>query len=133
VKLNRIDHIGIAVNSIESAGNFFSEILSLKPYNVEIIESQKVRVMAFKIGESKIEVLEAISDESPIKKFIEKKGEGIHHIAYEVDNIRDALADLENQGVFLIDKTPRNGLHGTKIAFIHPKSSAGILTELVER
>ncbi|MBI5375154.1 MAG: methylmalonyl-CoA epimerase [Candidatus Schekmanbacteria bacterium] len=133
MKLNRIDHIGIAVNSIESAGNFFSEILSLKPYDVEIIESQKVRVMAFQIGESKIEVLEAISDESPIKKFIEKKGEGIHHIAYEVDDIRAALADLENQGVSLIDKTPRNGLHGTKIAFIHPKSSAGILTELVER
>ena len=133
MKINKIDHIGIAVESLDEIKGFFSDTLCLEAFDVEVVESQGVRILAFKVGESKIEFLEAIKDDSPIKKFIEKKGSGIHHLAYEVDNIENALNELESGGAKLIDKTPRKGLHDKKIAFIHPKSSTGILTELVEK
>ncbi|RMF95355.1 MAG: methylmalonyl-CoA epimerase [Candidatus Schekmanbacteria bacterium] len=133
LKINKIDHIGIAVKSLDDVKTFYSNVLKLDAFDVEEVESQGVKILAFKVGDSKIEFLEAIKDDSPIKKFVEKKGSGIHHIAYEVDNIEEALDELESEGVVLIDKKPRRGLHNKKIAFLHPKSSSGILTELVEK
>jgi len=133
LKINKIDHVGIAVKSLEDIKKFFSDTLNLESLGTEIVELQGVKILAFKVGDSKIEFLEAIKDDSPIKKFIEKKGSGIHHLAYEVDDIAISLHELNSAGIELIDKTPRRGLHGKKIAFLHPKSSTGILTELVEK
>lgn len=129
----RIHHIGIAVRNIADSVKFYNASLELESSAVEEVAEQKVRVVMLKVGESRIELLEATAPESPIAGFLEKKGEGIHHIAYEVKNIEVQLARLKAAGVRLIDETPRRGAHGTKIAFIHPKSSGGVLTELVER
>ncbi|OGL41060.1 MAG: methylmalonyl-CoA epimerase [Candidatus Schekmanbacteria bacterium GWA2_38_11] len=131
--LNKIDHIGIAVKSLEKAKEFYEKSLGLTPSPVEPVPSQMVTTVFFKIGDSKIEFLEGSSPESPITKFIEKKGEGIHHICYEVDDLEETLSELQKSGIQLIDKSPRVGAHGKKIAFIHPKSTNGILTELTEK
>jgi len=131
--LNKIDHIGIAVKSIEKAKEFYEKSLGLAPSSAESVPSQMVTAVFFKIGGSKIELLEGTSPESPITKFIEKKGEGIHHICYEVDDLEDTLSKLQKSGIQLIDKSSRVGAHGKKIAFIHPKSTNGILTELTEK
>ena len=131
--LNKIDHIGIAVKSLEKAKEFYEKFLGLTPSPVEPVPSQMVTTVFFKIGDSKIEFLEGSSPESPITKFIEKKGEGIHHICYEVDDLEETLSELQKSGIELIDKSPRVGAHGKKIAFIHPKSTNGILTELTEK
>ncbi len=129
--LKKINHIGIAVKSIES-GLATYRALGLEPEGEEVVEDQKVRVVFLTVGESRIELLEPTSPDSPVARFIEKKGEGIHHIAFQVDDVEEALAKAESQGLRLIDKSPRGGAHGTRIAFLHPKSTGGVLMELCE-
>lgn len=129
--IKKISHIGIAVKNLDNAIEFYKN-LGLELESIEVVESQKVRVAFFPVGEVRIELLEATSDDSPIAKFIEKKGEGIHHLAMATDNLQDRLNQLENDGIRLIDKTPRPGAHGASIAFMHPKATGGILLELCE-
>ncbi len=132
MELNYIEHIGIAVNNLEEATKYYEEILGLKCYSVEEVKDQQVKTAFFKIGQTKIELLESTSPEGPIGKFIEKKGQGIHHIAFAVNNIETQLADAASKGIQLIDQQPRKGAEGLDIAFIHPKSTFGVLTELCE-
>lgn len=131
--IEKIDHIGIAVRSIEKTSELLSNILGLKVTGEEIVEEQKVKVAFLPLGDSELELLESTSPEGPIARFIEKKGEGIQHIAFRVDNIEKALEKLKKEGVRLIDEKPRYGAGGAKIAFLHPKSTNGILVELCER
>jgi len=131
--IKKIDHIGIAVKSIEKASELFSNILGLKVGGEELIEEQKVKVAFLPLGDSELELLESTSPDGPIARFIEKKGEGIQHIAFRVDNLEKALEKLKEEGVRLIDEKPRYGAGGAKIAFLHPKSTNGILIELNER
>ena len=128
-----IDHIGIAVNSIDEALKFWEGSLGIKSTGRETVEDQKVTTAFLPIKDSELELLEATSPESPIAKFIEKKGEGIHHIAIRVDNLEEALAEAKAKGLKLIDETPRRGAGGAMIAFIHPKATGGILLELSQR
>ncbi len=130
--LQKINHIGIAVTSLEAALPFYQGNLTMPFAGIEEVPEQKVRVAMLQIGASKIELLEPTSPESPIAKFIQKNGAGIHHIAYQVDDLTAAIAKLLADGVRMIDESPRSGAHGTQIAFIHPKSSAGVLTELCQ-
>jgi len=132
MKLSHIEHIGIAVSDIDDAIRFYEEVLGLKCYAIEEVKDQKVKTAFFRIGQTKIELLESTDPEGPIGKFIEKKGQGIHHIAFAVDNLKEALPELEEKGVRLIDKTPRKGAEGLNIGFLHPKSTFGVLTELCE-
>jgi methylmalonyl-CoA/ethylmalonyl-CoA epimerase len=132
MKVSKIEHLGIAVKSLDEAIPYWENVLGLKCYNIEEVADQKVRTAFFKIGDVKIELLEATSEDSPIAKFIEKKGQGIQHVAFAVDGIEQALADAAAQGVELIDKTPRIGAEGLSIAFLHPKYTFGVLTELCE-
>jgi methylmalonyl-CoA epimerase len=131
--IKKIDHIGIAVRSIEKTGELFSNILGLKVTGEEIVEEQKVKVAFLPLGDSELELLESTSPEGPIARFIEKKGEGIQHIAFRVENIKKALEKLKKEGVRLIDAKPRYGAGGAKIAFLHPKDTNGILIELSEK
>lgn len=131
--IEKIDHIGIAVRSIEKTSELLSNILGLKVAGEENVEEQKVKVAFLPLGDSELELLESTSPEGPIARFIEKKGEGIQHIAFRVDNIEKALEKLKKGGVRLIDEKPRYGAGGAKIAFLHPKSTNGILIELCER
>lgn len=128
-----IDHIGIAVNSIDKSLAFWEKTLGVKCTGVETVADQKVKTAFLPIKESEVELLEATDPESPIAKFIEKKGEGIHHLAIRVDDLAGALAELKAKGVRLIDETPRKGAGGALIAFIHPKATGGILLELSQR
>ncbi|MGI6784083.1 MAG: methylmalonyl-CoA epimerase [Aminivibrio sp.] len=128
-----VDHIGIAVKSIDEALGFWEATLGIKCTGVEEVEEQKVKTAFLPIGDTEVELLEATSDESPVAKFIEKKGEGIHHLAIRVENLEAALAELKEKGVRLIDETPRYGAGGARIAFVHPKATGGILLELSER
>ncbi|MDR1137168.1 MAG: methylmalonyl-CoA epimerase [Synergistaceae bacterium] len=128
-----IDHIGIAVKSIDESLKFWETALGVKCTGRETVEDQKVTTAFLPIKESEIELLEATSDESPIAKFIEKKGEGIHHMAIRVDDLESCLSELKANGVRLIDETPRRGAGGAMIAFIHPKATGGILLELSQR
>jgi methylmalonyl-CoA/ethylmalonyl-CoA epimerase len=130
--LTKINHIGIAVRSLEETLPFYRDNLGMVLKGVEEVAEQKVRVAMLQIGESKIELLEPTADDSPIARFLEKNGPGIHHLAYEVDHIESAIARLAEDGVRMIDAVPRNGAHGTRIAFIHPKGSNGVLTELCQ-
>ncbi|MBP1616539.1 MAG: Glyoxalase/Bleomycin resistance protein/Dioxygenase superfamily protein [Bacteroidetes bacterium] len=133
MEISHIEHLGIAVKSIEAALPFYEGVLGLKCYSIEVVEDQKVKTAFLKIGQTKIELLEPTSPESAIAKFIEKKGEGIHHIAYCIqDGVANALAEVNEKGVQLIDKAPRHGAEGLDIAFLHPKSTASVLTELCE-
>jgi len=132
MSIEKISHIGIAVESIEKWIGFYSNVLGLEYGGSEEVPEQKVRVAFLKIGESNIELLEPTSSESPIAKFIEKRGSGIHHIAVQVDDIESALKRHHEAGAQLIDNEPRIGAHNMKIAFIHPKSSGGVLIELCE-
>lgn len=132
MNLSHIEHIGIAVKSLEEAIPFWEEKLGLKCYNIEEVKEQKVKTAFFQIGQSKIELLESTDPEGPIGKFIEKKGEGIHHLAIAVKNIQQNLTELATKEVQLIDKTPRKGAEGLDIAFLHPKSTHGVLLELCE-
>jgi len=132
MNISNIEHIGIAVKDLKTAIPYYEDILGLKCYNIEEVAEQKVKTAFFKVGEVKIELLEPTSEDSSVAKFIEKKGEGVHHIAFHVDNLTDTLAECECKGVQLIDKTPRKGAEGLSIAFLHPKSTAGVLTEFCE-
>jgi methylmalonyl-CoA/ethylmalonyl-CoA epimerase len=132
MNLTHIEHLGIAVKSLTEAIPYYENVLGLACYNIEEVADQKVRTAFFKVGDTKIELLEPTSPESTIAKFIENRGEGIHHIAFAVKGIEGALAEAEEKGVRLIDKTPRAGAEGLTIAFLHPKSTQGVLTELCE-
>jgi methylmalonyl-CoA/ethylmalonyl-CoA epimerase len=132
MSVEKIDHIGIAVESIEKSLGFYKNILGLEYIGSEEVAEQKVRIAFLKIGESKIELVEPTTDDSPIAKFLEKRGSGVHHIAIKVDDIEAALARHLKAGAQLIDKEPRIGAHNVRIAFIHPKASGGVLLELCE-
>lgn len=128
----KIDHLGIAVANLENSLNIFKNILGMECTGEEVVEEQNVKVAFLPVGESELELLESTSPDGNIAKFIEKKGEGIHHIAFEVDDLEAKLEELDKQGVRLIDKKPRYGAGGARIAFLHPKSTNGILVELCE-
>ncbi len=128
----KINHLGIATKGIDEALKFWSDALGLENVHTEIVEDQKVKVAMLPTGESHIELLEPTSDDSPISKFLEKRGGGIHHIAVEVDDIAAALAKLKSQGMRLIDETPRIGAEGCLVAFVHPATTGGVLLELVQ-
>ncbi|MDD3716804.1 MAG: methylmalonyl-CoA epimerase [Candidatus Marinimicrobia bacterium] len=130
--VKKISHIGIAVTSLEAQIPFYRDVLGLEFAGIETVKDQKVKTAMFKVGDTRIELLEPTTDDSPIAKFLEKRGQGIHHIAYLVDDCRSALQRLEAEGVQMIDKEPRKGAFGHTIAFAHPKSTFGILTELTE-
>lgn len=132
MKPTHIEHIGIAVNSIAEALPYYEKVLGLNCYNIEEVADQKVKTAFFMIGQTKIELLESTDPEGPVGKFIEKKGEGIHHIAFAVENLEERLREAEAAGIRLIDSAPRNGAEGLSIAFLHPKSTFGVLTELCE-
>lgn len=132
MKPSHIEHIGIAVKDLEVAIKYYETVFGLECYAVEEVKEQKVKTAFFMIGQTKIELLESTDPEGPIGKFIEKKGEGIHHLAFAVTNLENALTETEANGVQLIDKTPRKGAEGLDIAFLHPKSTFGVLTELCE-
>ncbi len=133
MNLSHIEHLGIAVRNLQEAIPYYENVLGLKCYNIEEVADQKVRTAFFKLGDTKIELLEPTSEESTIAKFIENRGEGVHHIAFAVRGIEQALAEAEEKGVRLIDKTPRAGAEGMTIAFLHPKSTQGVLTEFCEK
>jgi len=132
MKPKKIEHIGIAVKSLDTAIPFFENVMGVKCYAVEEVVDQKVKTAFFKVGETKIELLESTDPEGPVGKFIEKKGEGVHHVAFAVDNVQEALNEASEKGVMLIDKQPRKGAEGLNIAFLHPKSTFRVLTELCE-
>ncbi len=129
--IKKINHIGIAVNNLDDAVKLYTQVLGLKVKDVEVVTEQKVKTAIIPVGESKIELLESTDPEGVIAKYIERRGEGIHHLALEVSNIQDTLETLARQGVALIDEKPRNGVENTKIAFLHPRETK-VLIELVE-
>lgn len=133
MKILKIDHLGIAVNSIIEGRNFWTDVLGLPYEGSETVAEQKVTTAFFPVGESEVELLESTSPDGPVAKFIEKKGQGIQHVAFRVENIDEALAELKAKGVRLIDETPRIGAGGAKIAFLHPKDTNGVLVELCQR
>ncbi len=130
MNISHIEHIGIAVNSLEEAIPFYENMLGLKCYAIEEVKDQRVKTAFFMVGQTKIELLESTDPEGPIGKFIEKKGPGIHHLAYAVDNVDQSLSELEEKGVRLVDQKARKGAEGLNIGFLHPKSTLGVLTEL---
>ena len=133
MKIVKIDHLGVAVGSIEAGKRFWTDALGLSFEGSETIEDQKVTTAFFPVGESEVELLESTTPDGPIARYLEKRGEGFQHIAFRVENIHDALNELKEKGIRLIDETPREGAGGAKIAFLHPKSTGGILVELCER
>jgi methylmalonyl-CoA epimerase len=128
----KINHVAVATNGIDEALNFWTKSLGLENIHTEVVEDQKVRIAMLPLGESRIELLEPISDDSPISNFLKKRGPGIHHIAVEVEDIRLTLKSLKEKGVRLIDETPRTGAEGCLVAFVHPTSANGVLLELVQ-
>ena len=132
MNISHIEHIGIAVKSINEAVPYYENVLGLKCYAVEEVKDQKVRTAFFKIGQTKLELLESTDPEGPIGKFIANRGEGVHHIAFAVKGIEACLKQAEKQGIRLIDQQPRKGAEGLDIAFLHPKATFGVLTELCE-
>ncbi|KXG73977.1 methylmalonyl-CoA epimerase [Thermotalea metallivorans] len=133
MKVLKVDHIGIAVKNLDETLKFYQEMLGLELHGTEVVEEQKVKVAFLPVGDTEVELLESTDPEGPIAKFIEKKGEGIQHIAFRVPNIEEAIAELMAKGVKMIDEKPRYGAGGAKIAFCHPKSTNGVLVELSER
>lgn len=129
MNISHIEHIGIAVENLEEAISFYEKVYGLECYAVEEVADQKVKTAFFKVGQTKIELLESTDPEGPIGKFIANKGQGIHHLAFAVDNVGEALENAEENGVRLIDKGPRKGAEGLSIGFLHPKSTFGVLTE----
>ena len=129
----KVDHIGIAVSNLEESLKLYTDTLGLKLHGTETVEEQKVKVAFLPLGDTELELLESTAPDGPIAKFIENKGQGMQHIAFKVDNIEKALAELKEKGVRLIDETPRYGAGGAKIAFLHPKSTNGVLVELCQR
>ena len=133
MKISRIEHLGIAVQNIAEVLPYYTDVLGLEFYKEEVVEDQKVKTAFLKVGEVKIELLEPTCPESTIQKFLDNGGRGIHHVAFKVeDGVSNALAQCDANGICLIDKAPRGGADGLKIAFLHPKSTCGILTELCE-
>ncbi len=132
MNLEYIEHIGIAVKSLDESIKYYEDVLGLKCYSVEEVKEQKVKTAFFKVGETKLELLESTEADGPIGKFVDKKGEGVHHIAFAVNKLENNLKEVEDKGVRLIDKTPRKGAEGLDIAFLHPKSTFGVLTEFCE-
>lgn len=132
MELTHIEHIGIAVSSLEKAIPYYEQILGLPCYSIEEVADQKVKTAFFKIGQTKLELLEPTSPESAVAKFIEKKGEGVHHIAYATKDLNSTLEELKSKEVQLIDQNPRKGAEGLNIAFAHPKATASVLTEFCE-
>ena len=133
MKILKIDHLGVAVKSIDEGKNFWTDILGLKFEGIETVEAQKVTTAFLPVGESEVELLESTSSDGPVAKYIDKKGEGVQHVAFRVENIEDALQELKDKGIRLIDETPRMGAGGAKIAFLHPKATSGVLVELCQR
>jgi methylmalonyl-CoA/ethylmalonyl-CoA epimerase len=133
MKPSHIEHIGIAVTNLDDSVRFYEKVFGLKCYNIEEVKDQKVRTAFFMVGETKIELLESTDPSGPVAKFIEKRGEGIHHIAFAVNYIDAQLKHAEKEGVKLIDANPRKGAEGLDIAFLHPRSTGGVLIELCER
>jgi len=131
--VKKVDHIGIAVSNLEETLKFYEGVLGLSLQGTEVVEDQKVKVAFLPIGDTEIELLESTDKEGAIAKFIERKGEGIQHIAYRVDDIEEALNEMRSKGIRLIDEKPRYGAGGAKIAFLHPKSTNGVLIELCQR
>jgi methylmalonyl-CoA/ethylmalonyl-CoA epimerase len=132
MKPTHIEHIGIAVKNLDEQIKYYEEVLGLKCYNIEEVADQKVKTAFFMVGQTKIELLESTDPEGPVGKYVEKKGEGIHHIAFAVDSVQATLDHAASKGVQLIDKAPRNGAEGLRIGFLHPKSTFGVLTEVCE-
>ncbi len=130
--MKKIEHIGIAVKDLKAANNLYSKLLNTSPYKMEEVESENVNTSFFQVGESKIELLEGTSPDSPISKFIDKRGEGVHHIAFEVDDIEEEIARLTKEGFQMIHENPKDGADNKLIAFLHPKSSNGVLIELCQ-
>ena len=128
----KINHVGIAVNSIDEAVKLYTDVLGLKVKDIEVVADQKVKTAIIPVGESKIELIESTDPEGTIAKHIEKRGEGLHHLALEVNSIEDALEALLNKGMALVDEQPRKGVENTRIAFLHPKETNRVLLELVE-
>jgi methylmalonyl-CoA/ethylmalonyl-CoA epimerase len=133
MKPTHIEHLGIAVKNLEESIPYYENLLGTKCYNVEEVKDQRVKTAFFLIGQTKIELLESTDPEGPIGKFLEKKGEGIHHIAFAVENATDALAEAETLGLSLIDKVSRKGAEGMNIGFLHPKSTHGVLIEFCSK
>ncbi|MCP4747347.1 MAG: methylmalonyl-CoA epimerase [Desulfobacteraceae bacterium] len=133
MKILKIDHLGIAVNSIADGRKFWTDVLGLPFEGEETVEAQKVTTAFFPVGESEVELLESTAPDGPVAKYIEKKGPGIQHVAFRVQDIENALEELKAAGVQLIDQTPRIGAGGAKIAFLHPKATNGVLVELCQR
>ncbi len=133
MEISHIEHIGIAVKNLEESIKYYENVLGLKCYSIEEVKDQKVKTAFFMVGQTKIELLESTEPEGPIGKFIEKKGEGIHHLAFAVNKIDESLKEAESKGIQLIDKQPRKGAEGLNIAFLHPKFTGGVLTELCEK
>ena len=132
MNISHIEHIGIAVKNLEKTIKYYENVLGLKCYRIEEVEDQKVKTAFFKVGETKIELLESTDEEGPVGKFITKKGEGVHHIAFAVKDIEKSLMDAENNGIQLINSEPVRGAENLKAAFLHPKSTFGVLTEFCE-
>ncbi|MBX3007307.1 MAG: methylmalonyl-CoA epimerase [Melioribacteraceae bacterium] len=130
MNITHIEHIGIAVKNLEESIKYYENVLGFKCYAVEEVADQKVKTAFFMVGQTKIELLESTDPEGPIGKFIEKKGEGIHHLAFATDNLAESLKEVEAKGIQLIDKQPRKGAEGLNIGFLHPKFTGGVLTEL---
>lgn len=133
MNISHIEHIGIAVKNIDEAKKYYEDVLGLKCYAVEEVKDQMVKTAFFQVGQTKIELLEATSAESPVAKFIEKRGEGIHHIAFATDDTNNALAEAEEKGIKTIDKISRKGAEGLNIGFLHPKYTFGVLTEFCSK
>lgn len=129
----RLDHVGIAVKNLDETIKFYTDVLGLNLADTEIVEEQKVKVAFLPIGDTEVELLESTSEDGPIAKYIERNGEGVQHLAFQVENIEDAIAEMEEKGMKMIDQMPRYGAGGAKIAFMHPKSSYRVLVELCER
>jgi methylmalonyl-CoA/ethylmalonyl-CoA epimerase len=130
--LNRIYHLGYAVEDIEAAARFYSENFGAEPTEPEVVEEQGIVATMFRVGESMIELVQPTRPDSPVGRFLERRGEGVHHVAYEVEDLEAALRELKRSGVELVDEEPIRGAGGTRVAFVHPKSAFGVLTELVE-
>lgn len=133
LKVKKLEHLGIAVANLEEAARFYQQALGLPLEGVEVIEGQRVRVGFFPLGETRIELVEPAAADSPISKFIEKRGPGLHHICLEVEDLKATLEELKQKGIRLIDSEPRPGSHGYNIAFLHPQSTSGVLLELTEK
>ncbi len=130
--MKKIEHLGIAVKDLQAGNELYTKLLGVEPYKMEEVESEGVKTSFFQIGESKIELLEASNPNSPIAKFIEKRGEGIHHIAFEVEDIEAEIERLKGEGMVMIHESPKDGADNKRIAFLHPKSTGGVLIELCQ-